>query len=122
MENDLWIDGQIEKLNQVLKDMLQVYVSKKQTNWEDYLPILELAYSSANHVSANLSLLMLMYGFQPRSVIMVGLVSKNLQHVKEFLQDHIDMLKLFFHNVKQAQDWCKKYTDTKRHQIIFKEV
>ena len=48
---------------------------------------------------------MITYGFQSRSLIMVGLTTKNFQHVKEFLQEHMDMLKLAYQNVQQAQDW-----------------
>ena len=44
-------DGQTECVNQVFEDMLRAYVTKKQTNWEDYLPILEFAYNSAKHVT-----------------------------------------------------------------------
>ena len=64
-------DGQIERVNHVLEDMLQAYVSKKKTYWEDYLPILEFAHSSAQHVSTNFSPFMLMYSFQPRSHVMI---------------------------------------------------
>ena len=114
-------DGQTERVNQVLEDMLRAYVRKKQTNWEDYLPLLEFAYNSAKHVSTNFSPFMLMYGFQPRSPVTVGLATEKLQHVKDFLQDHMDMLKLARQNVRQAQDWYKKYTDVHRRQVVFKE-
>ncbi|MCO5590922.1 hypothetical protein L7F22_044898 [Adiantum nelumboides] len=115
------IDGQTERVNQVLEDMLQAYVNKKQTNWEDYLPILEFTYNSAKHVSTKFSPFMLMYGFQPRSPVIVGLATEKLQHVKDFLQDHMDMLKLTCQNVRQAQDRYKKYADEKRRQVVFKE-
>ena len=59
------IDGQIKRVTIVLKDMLRGYISKKQTNWEDYLPILEFFYNSAKHDITNFSPFMLMYGFQP---------------------------------------------------------
>ena len=65
-------DGQTKRFNQVLEDVLRESVSKKQTSWEDYLPILEFAYNSAKHVSTNFSPFMLMYGFQPRSPITIG--------------------------------------------------
>ena len=79
-------------------------MNKKQTNWEDYLPILEFAYNSAKHVSTNFSPFMLMYGFQPRSPVTVGLTTEKIQHVKDFLQDHMDVLKIAHQNVRQAQD------------------
>ena len=85
-------DGQTKRVNQVLKDMLCAYVSKKQSNWEEYLPHLEFAYKSSKHSATGFSPFMLMYGFQPRSPIMIGLATEELQYVKEFLQDHVDML------------------------------
>ena len=78
------MDGQTKRANQVLKDMIRAYVSDKQTNWEDYLPILEFGYNSAKHVSTKFSPFMLMYGFQPRSPITIGLANEKLQHVKDF--------------------------------------
>ncbi|MCO5575341.1 hypothetical protein L7F22_029141 [Adiantum nelumboides] len=101
--------------------MIRAYVSKKQTSWKDYLPILEFAYNSAKNVSTKFSPFMLMYGFQPRSPITVGLATEKLQHVKAFLQDHMDMLKLARQNVCQAQDRYKKYANEKRRQVVFKE-
>ena len=78
--------GQTERVNQVLEDMLRAYVSKKQTNcWEDYLLILEFAYNSAKHVLTGFSPFMLMYGFQPRSPISVGLANERVKQVKDFL-------------------------------------
>ena len=106
-------DGQTERVNQVLEDMLRAYVSKRQSNWEDYLPILEFAYNSAKHATTRFSPFMLMYGFQPRSPVSVGLANEKIQQVKAFLQDHMDMLRLARQNVRQAQNhFYKKFADT----------
>ena len=40
------IDGQTERVNQVLEDMLRMYVMDKPTNWEDYLHLVEFAYNN----------------------------------------------------------------------------
>ena len=114
-------DGQTERVNQVLEDMLRAYVSKRQTNWEDYLSILEFAYNSAKHVSMGYSPFMLMYGFQPRSPVTVGLANERIQSVKDFLTDHMDMLRLARQNIRQAQDRFKKFAYAKRRLVIFKE-
>ncbi|MCO5552746.1 hypothetical protein L7F22_006263 [Adiantum nelumboides] len=55
------------------------------------------------------------------SRVTVGLATKKLQHVKDFLQDHMDMLKLACQNIHQAQDRYKKYADEERRQVVFKE-
>ncbi|MCO5558872.1 hypothetical protein L7F22_012461 [Adiantum nelumboides] len=57
----------------------------------------------------------------PRSPVTVSLAIEKLQHVKDFLQDHMDMLKLVCQNVCQAQDRYKKYADEQRRQVVFKE-
>ena len=112
-------DGQTERVNQVLEDMLRAYVSKCQSNWEDYLPILEFAYNSAKHATIGFSPFMLMYGYQPRSPVSVGLANEKIQQVKDFLQDHFDMLKVACQNVRQAQDRYKHYADKHRRTITF---
>ena len=114
-------DGQTERVNQVLEDMLRAYVSKKQTNWEDYLPIMEFAYNSAKHVTTGFSPFMLMYGYQPRSPMTVGLATEKVQQAKEFLQEHFDMLRLARQNVQQAQDRYKKYANEHRRLVSFEE-
>ena len=87
-------DGQTERVNQVLKDMLRAYVTKKQSNWEEYLPHLEFAYNSSKHSATGFSPFMLMYGFQPCSEALVGLANEKIHQVKDFLQDHMDMLRV----------------------------
>ena len=44
-------DGQTERVNQVLEDMLKMYVMDQQTRWEKYLPLVEFAYNNSCHNS-----------------------------------------------------------------------
>ena len=39
-------DGQTKRVNQVLEDMLHMYVIDKPTKWEDYLNLVEFAYNN----------------------------------------------------------------------------
>ena len=39
-------DGQIERVNQVLEDMLRMYVMQQPTKWEEYLHLVEFAYNN----------------------------------------------------------------------------
>ena len=93
-------DSQTERVNQVLLDMLRAYVSKKQTNWENYLPILEFAYNSAKHVTTGFSPFTLMYGYQPQSSITVRLVMAKVPQEKYFLKENFDMLRVARQNFK----------------------
>ena len=40
------IDGQIERVNQVLEYMLRMYVMDKPTKWEDYSHLVEFSYNN----------------------------------------------------------------------------
>ena len=55
-------DGEIERVNRVLEDMLRMYVSERQNNWVDYLSLVEFAYNSSWHASIQMSPFEAMYG------------------------------------------------------------
>jgi hypothetical protein len=40
-------DGQTERLNRVLEDMLRHYVSPSQDDWDEYLSMVEFAYNNS---------------------------------------------------------------------------
>ena len=64
---------------------------------------------------------MLMYGFQPESPVTMDLANEKIQQVKDFLEDHQEMLRWARQNVRQAQDRYKKFSDEKRQQVVFEK-
>jgi hypothetical protein len=60
-------DGQTERVNRVLKEMLRAYVSPKQDNWVHLLPLLEFAYNSSVHDSTGAAPFRLVRGYIPDS-------------------------------------------------------
>ena len=51
----LQTDGQTERVNQVLEDMLRMYVMDKLGKWEDYLHLVDFAYNNNFQVYAGTS-------------------------------------------------------------------
>ena len=51
----LQTDGQTERVNQVLEDILRMYVRDYPNKWEDYLHLVEFAYSNHYQASTKLS-------------------------------------------------------------------
>ena len=47
----LQTDGQTERVNQVLEDMLRMYVINQLGEWEDYIHLVEFAYNNHYQVS-----------------------------------------------------------------------
>ncbi|MBW0591043.1 hypothetical protein O181_130758 [Austropuccinia psidii MF-1] len=58
-------DGQKERVNQILEQYLQMYVSYHQDDWHTWLPLAEFAYNNAGHSSTKQSPLFTIYGRNP---------------------------------------------------------
>ncbi|KAJ7565990.1 hypothetical protein O6H91_02G084000 [Diphasiastrum complanatum] len=112
-------DGQTERVNQVLEDMLRAYVSKKQTNWEEYLSILEFAYNSTKHSATGYNPFMLMHGFQPHSPTAVGFKQEKVEAVKNFLEDLNQMIEHAKRSIRQSQNRARHYADPHRRDVQF---
>ena len=58
-------DGQTERANRTLEDMIRAYVNNKQNDWDTHLPALELATNNSKQVSTGFSPFYLNYGYHP---------------------------------------------------------
>ena len=63
------IDGQTERVNQVLEDMLRMYVMDKPTKWEDYSHLVEFAYNNGHQASLGMSPYEALYGRRCRTLV-----------------------------------------------------
>jgi hypothetical protein len=63
------IDGQTERVNQVLEDMLRMHVMHQPKKWEDYLPLVEVFYNNDYQESLKMSPFEALYGRQCKILI-----------------------------------------------------
>jgi hypothetical protein len=56
------IDGQVEKVNQIVEYMLRIDVMHQPKKWEDYLPLVEFAYNNGYEESLKMSPFEALYG------------------------------------------------------------
>ncbi|XP_016747872.1 uncharacterized protein [Gossypium hirsutum] len=61
------IDGQSERVIQVLEDMLRGCVIEFRGSWEDYLPLVEFAYNNSYQASIGMALNEALYGRRCRT-------------------------------------------------------
>ncbi|XP_024532411.1 uncharacterized protein K02A2.6-like [Selaginella moellendorffii] len=89
-------DGQIERMNQLLEDMLQSFVGNltRQGVWEKYLPLLQFAHNSTHQLAIGMSPFMAMYSYEPRSPVSLNLALVRVPHACDFLEDMQDKLEL----------------------------
>ena len=58
-------DGQTERLNRTIEQMLRTYIQSREEEWSQLLPALELAYNCTPHSSTGLSPFEVMIGENP---------------------------------------------------------
>jgi hypothetical protein len=59
-------DGQTERTNQTLEQLLRGYLNYRQNNWVELLPVVQYAYNSSQHSVTGMSPHMALMGFQPQ--------------------------------------------------------
>jgi transposase InsO family protein len=55
-------DGKIERVNQIIEDMLRMYVMDQPSKWEDYLHLVEFSYNNGYQTSLKMSPFEALYG------------------------------------------------------------
>ncbi|KAJ9512244.1 hypothetical protein QJQ45_012797 [Haematococcus lacustris] len=60
-------DGQSERANRTVEDMLRPYLNHYKTDWDEHLAAVEFAYNSSTHVGTGFSPFYLNYGHHPRT-------------------------------------------------------
>jgi hypothetical protein len=117
-------DGQTERMNRILEEVLRHYINPSHTSWESLLPWVEFAVNSAIQTSVKASPFLLNYGWQPTSPFEIGLRKIHALAKQPFLPDAVqavDSAKARIAEAKKclqaAQDRQKHYADTKRQPI-----
>jgi hypothetical protein len=55
-------DGQTERKNQTLEDMLHMYVMDQQKHWEEFLPLVEFTYNNSYQSTIKMAPFEFLYG------------------------------------------------------------
>ena len=107
-------DGQIERVNQVIEDMLRAYCNRQPSSWVKYLPLVEFAYNSSHHRSLGMSPFKALYGQECLIPLKLSDPLNSVPAAKEMLEDMDLQLKIIRGNLKAASDRQKSYADLKR--------
>ncbi|MCO5576289.1 hypothetical protein L7F22_030098 [Adiantum nelumboides] len=114
-------DGETERVNRILEDMLRMYVNENQSNWNEYLPLVEFAYNSSYHTSIRMTPFEAMYGYNcPTPINFLNSRNKvELSH--EMLEKMDNELAKIRGNIREAQKRHKLYYD-KKHRVVEYEI
>jgi transposase InsO family protein len=96
------MDGQIERTNQIIEDMLCMYVRTKPNKWEDYLHLVEFAYNNGYQTSTKLSPFEILYNKRFTTPISWDNLAERIMVGPEILQEIENMVKKVQQNLKEA--------------------
>ena len=117
-------DGQTERENRTVGEMIRSFVNDEQTDWDEYLSVLELAMNSAKQASTGFSPFAMVYGREAPLPIDVKLktpVSTEANPaVGELHRKLEEMWKRATESIKKAQERQKRVADAKRREVQFK--
>ena len=116
-------DGQTERANRVLQEVLRAYVSDRHTDWDKRLAAAEFAINNAPSASTGESPFYLNYGFHPLTPATVDLPTPDnarSQAASEFVARMNKDLAAAKAALKTAQERQAHYANTKRQDISYK--
>jgi hypothetical protein len=113
-------DGQTERINRVIEDMLRMYVMDKPSRWEDYLHLVEFAYNNGYHTSLKMSPFEALYGRKCNTPVSWDNPADRVVVGPELLKEMEDQMIKIKQNLKAAQDRQKSYADSNRTHREFK--
>ncbi|CAL5414693.1 unnamed protein product [Camellia sinensis] len=112
-------DGQTERTNQTLEDMLRLCVLDFQGSWESHLPLVEFAYNNSYQASIGMAPYEALYGRECRSPICWTEVGDRVLIGPELVQMTTEKIKLIQQRIKTAQSRQKSYADQRRRELEF---
>ena len=114
------MDGQTERVNQVLEDMLRMYVMDRQNKWEEYLHLAEFTYNNGYHSSIGMAPFQALYGRPCRTPLSWDNLEDRVILGPDMLLDLEQRVKRIREHLFTAQDRQKKYANKHRidHQFL----
>jgi len=113
-------DGQTERANRTLEEMLRSYISYHQRDWDKFLPMMEFAYNNSINPSTGFSPFFLNQGFHPLvPTSLVKPIVTPAPAVADFIQQQSSALAQAQDAIAQAQLQQKQYADRSRQPVPF---
>ncbi len=114
-------DGQTERANRTLEDMLRAFVDYRHDDWDECLDAAEMAVNNSVQASTGFTPFQLLYGDHARTPLTASLPSpSNNPTADEFLRTRTAMLEKAKENLAAAQKKQAHYANKHRKQVQFK--
>ncbi|KAL0562072.1 hypothetical protein IC582_002522 [Cucumis melo] len=112
-------DGQTERLNQVLEDMLRACALEFPGSWDSHLHLMEFAYNNSYQATIGMAPFKALYGRCCRSPVCWGEVGEQRLMGPELVQSTNEAIQKIRSRMHTAQSRQKSYADVRRKDLEF---
>ncbi|KAL0550473.1 hypothetical protein IC582_014992 [Cucumis melo] len=112
-------DGQTERLNQVLEDMLRACALEFPGSWDSHLHLMEFAYNNSYQATIGMAPFEALYGRCCRSPVCWGEVGEQRLMGPELVQSTNEAIQKIRSRMHTAQSRQKSYADVRRKDLEF---
>ena len=109
--------GQVERVNQILEDMLRACVISFGMKWEDCLPYAEFSYNNSFQASSGKAPFEILYGRKCRTPLNWSETGERQLLGNDLITEAEEMCKVIRDNLKAAQSRKKSYYDSKHRDL-----
>ena len=113
------IDGQIERVNQVLEDMLRACTLDYGSSWDENLTYAEFSYNNSYQSSIEMAPFEALYSKKCRTPLMWDGVGERSFYGPDMIRDAEEKVILIRDRLKIAQSRQKSYADSKRREVTY---
>jgi hypothetical protein len=112
-------NGQTERVNQVLEDMLRVCALTYITDWESSLPFVEFSYNNSFQASIRMAPFEALYGQKCRTPLAWSEVGERALFGPAIIEEAEERVEKVRENLRIAQSRQKSYADKRRRELTF---
>ena len=112
-------DGQVERVNQILEDMLRACVISFGKNWEKSLPFAEFSYNNSYQSSLGRAPFEVLYGRKCRTPLNWSETGERQFFGPDMIQEAEEQVSVIREHLKSAQSRQKSYYDKRHREMSF---
>jgi hypothetical protein len=112
-------DGQTERVNQTIKDMLRACILNDGPKCDEHLPLTEFSYNNNYQESIKISPFEALYGRSCRTPLSWSKLGERVIFGPDIVTEAEEKVKQTHANILTAQSCQKSYTDKRHHPLEF---
>jgi hypothetical protein len=112
-------DGQTERVNQILEDMLRAHALQYGRSWDKSLPYTEFSYNNSYQESLKMAPFEMLYGRRCRAPLIWNETGERTVFGPNILQEAEKQVRMVRENLRVTQSRQKSYTDHRKRELSF---